>query len=159
VSAAPDLSTARHWLLRTCGPPCKPGDHDPHWHEAMGLLMALRTPPATVVRTGPLVVHLRNRVVTVDGAEVSLSPRETDLLIYLATHLGRCCRTYEILAAVWGTEWITGRKNRHGRRADLHVVTVYANRLRGRLGAAAELIDTSPRAGESWRRLRMEAPR
>jgi DNA-binding response OmpR family regulator len=149
VSAAPDLSTARHWLLRTCGPPCKPGDHDPHWHEMAGLLMATLTPPAAVVRTGPLVVHLRNRVVTVAGAEVGLSPRETDLLIYLATQIERRCPSREILAAVWGSEWITGRGD------DIQVINVNVNRLRGKLGPAGRLIDTVQFSGY---RLRMEAP-
>lgn len=152
MSAAPDISITRHWLLPSCGQTCQPGNHDPRWHEAIGMRTALLTPPATVVRTGPLTVDLREPMVAVDGQEVHVSGREWGMLRYLAVHVGRRCPTREILVAVWGREWDRGRPD------DMHITRTNLSRLRGRLGAAASLIESNVRGTgpTAWYCLRLE---
>lgn len=43
--------------------------------------------------------------VTRDGREVQLTPKEMDLLVYLARHRGNVCPTRRILEAVWGYDY------------------------------------------------------
>ena len=97
-----------------------------------------------VVRTGPLAIDLRARSVTVDGTEVHLTPREWDLLVYLARYTGRGMSLNEIVAGVFGPEYVTGfirrRANGKRRRDDHGLVRVLVNRLRNRLGPAGALI-------------------
>lgn len=133
------------WHLPGCGDDCRPQRHDPYAHEAHGLLLALRTPPATVVRTGGLVVDLDAvGTVRVDGRAVGLTDREWHLLAYLARHLGRFCPADDIIAAVWGPEWVSGDvyvcRDGIARRTDRRLVNVNANRLRAKLGTAGALI-------------------
>lgn len=147
MSVAPDLSTARHWLLPTCGQTCRPGNHDPLWHEAVGMRVALMTPPATVVRTGSLVVDLRRRAVTVVGEPVHLSVREWELLAHLALNVERRCPMHEVLGVLGDDSWPA----RTAKRAAAATMTM--GRLRAKLGVAAYLIDTVKNGGY---RLRLE---
>ena len=55
----------------------------------------------TPVTVGPLTVEPRTRRVTVDGRPVELSPKEFDLLAYLAARLGAVVSKRELLAEVW----------------------------------------------------------
>jgi len=50
---------------------------------------------------GGLYVDPRSRVVTVDGESVELSPREFDLLAYLAARPGQVVSKRELLTEVW----------------------------------------------------------
>ncbi len=58
--------------------------------------------PATRFASGPLVVDLERRRVTVDGAEVKLTPTEYKLLAVLVAHAGRVVTHKQLLTEVWG---------------------------------------------------------
>jgi two-component system KDP operon response regulator KdpE len=57
---------------------------------------------ATVIDLGDFHIDLSTRQVTVDGREVHLTPKEFDLLTYLARHSGKVITHRTLLAAVWG---------------------------------------------------------
>jgi two-component system, OmpR family, KDP operon response regulator KdpE len=68
---------------------------------------SLRRAPKTessreVIRTGDFHIDLATREVTVCGAEVRLTPKEFDLLVYLAENPNRVVPHRRLLAAVWG---------------------------------------------------------
>lgn len=54
---------------------------------------------------GSLRVDFERRTVTVAGAEVSLTPKEYDVLKYLVTHAEKALTHTLILRAVWGPEY------------------------------------------------------
>ncbi|GIE77255.1 DNA-binding response regulator [Actinoplanes philippinensis] len=76
-----------------------------------------------------LVVDRRARRVLMDGAEVALTPREYDLLAYLATEPGRLFTREQIMESVWDTNWFGPTKT-----LDVHI-----GALRRKLGAAIAL--------------------
>jgi two-component system, OmpR family, KDP operon response regulator KdpE len=55
-----------------------------------------------VVSFGGLVIDIPRRRVTWEGTEVALSPKEFDLLTFLARHAGKVVTHKQILTAVWG---------------------------------------------------------
>lgn len=55
-----------------------------------------------VVSLGGLEIDVPRRRATWHGAEVSLSPKEFDLLAFLARHAGKVVMHRQILTAVWG---------------------------------------------------------
>jgi two-component system, OmpR family, KDP operon response regulator KdpE len=55
-----------------------------------------------VVSIGDLEIDVPRRRVTWQGTEVSLSPKEFDLLAFLARHAGKVVTHRQILTAVWG---------------------------------------------------------
>jgi two-component system KDP operon response regulator KdpE len=57
------------------------------------------------VRIGPLLLDPASRRVEVDGREVSLTPREYELLKVLLAHAGRVASRARLLRAVWGQEY------------------------------------------------------
>ncbi|HXL98858.1 MAG TPA: response regulator transcription factor [Rhizomicrobium sp.] len=57
-----------------------------------------------IFREGGLGVDLVRRIVTRDGVEIKLSPREHDLLRLLVTHAGKVLTHKFILREVWGSE-------------------------------------------------------
>lgn len=59
------------------------------------------------VRIGPLVLTPARRRVEVDGREVSLTPREYELLKVLLAHAGRVASRARLLRAVWGAQYAT----------------------------------------------------
>ena len=65
--------------------------------------------------------------VEIDGARVSLTPREMDVLLVLAAQPGRVVRREEVDEAVWG-----GSMPRRDRSVD-----VWVKKLRGKLHSAA----------------------
>jgi len=77
---------------------------------------------APVVRTGVLEIDLARRVVSKQGREIELSPKEFDLLAALARRLGGVVRHRELLGAAWGSE-----------RADIQYLRVYISQLRAKL--------------------------
>ncbi len=54
------------------------------------------------LRSGPIVINLERRLVTVDAREVHLTPKEFDLLKMLATRAGQVVTHRTILRAIWG---------------------------------------------------------
>jgi DNA-binding response OmpR family regulator len=125
--------------------------HDPSAHAGYGIFLALRLgtswpSPAVprIVRTGPLVVDRRMYSAFVDGQRVSLSPRESDLLVYLAARIGELCRHDDILRGAWGPEYVLGQRRRRHRKgttnADWDVLRATMSRLKAKLGGAMGLI-------------------
>jgi DNA-binding response OmpR family regulator len=82
------------------------------------------TPPATqqTLTDGDLFVDLARRIVRRKGAEIALTVREFDLLVFLMRHPGRVYRRAELLEQVWG--WTFG---------DQSTVTVHMRRLREKI--------------------------
>ena len=88
-------------------------------------------PDHDVVRHGPLTVDLRTRKVSVNGAEVQLTPKEFDILECLASDPGRVQGRQDILEAAWDTNWYGPTK----------VLDVHITSLRRKLGVPG-LIET-----------------
>jgi two-component system, OmpR family, KDP operon response regulator KdpE len=57
---------------------------------------------APVFQSGGLTVDLARRVVTVDGGEVKLTPKEYELLRVLVIHAGKVLTHQHLLREVWG---------------------------------------------------------
>jgi two-component system, OmpR family, KDP operon response regulator KdpE len=55
-----------------------------------------------VVRVGSLCIDLARRIVSIDGAEVQLTPKEYRLLDVLARHAGNVVSHQQLLKDVWG---------------------------------------------------------
>ncbi|WP_199439816.1 winged helix-turn-helix domain-containing protein [Umezawaea beigongshangensis] len=82
------------------------------------------------------------------GSPVELSRLEFDLLLFLCEHPDRVHRRRDLLFHVWG-----------GGQAGVRTVDVHVRRIRGKLGAAADLISTVRGIGylvESGQRVRVE---
>jgi len=58
-----------------------------------------------VFQTGGLAIDFERRRVTVDGAEVHLTPTEYEVLKYLATNAGKVITHRILLRAVWGPQY------------------------------------------------------
>ena len=98
---------------------------------------AAREPAA--LEAGPLVLDQARREVRLDGRELALTPREFELLYFLARHPGRVFSRDELLSKVWGYDY----------RGETRTVDVHVRRLRAKLGpeAGARLISTVTGAG------------
>ncbi|MFF7601283.1 response regulator transcription factor [Streptomyces mirabilis] len=90
---------------------------------------ASAAPPAAAVpqRLGPLELDRRTREVRLQGSEVALSPREFDLLAYLAQDPGAVHSRQQIMDAVWDPHFFGPTKT-----LDAHIAA-----LRRKLGDAA----------------------
>ncbi|MFD2417250.1 response regulator transcription factor [Amycolatopsis pigmentata] len=73
---------------------------------------------------GDLVLHPDARQATLDGAALSLTTREFDLLAFFVTHPGVAFSRVELLEKVWGWEF-----------GDQSTVTVHVRRLREKIEA------------------------
>ncbi len=72
------------------------------------------------------------RSASVDGGRLDLSPKEYDLLIYLAENKGRAMSREQILNNVWGYDYF----------GDLRTVDTHINRLRTKMGTVSNLSQT-----------------
>jgi two-component system phosphate regulon response regulator PhoB len=99
------------------------------------------------ITIGPLVIDRSEHRVSVDGHEVELTPTEYKLLLTLAERRGRVQSRTHLLETVW-----EAAPDIQTRTVDMHV-----QRLRAKLGAAGDLIETvrgfgyrlrAPRSGE-----------
>lgn len=137
------------WWRPDCGDGCSEEGHDLDAHVMHGRLLERQERAGQIVRTGPLTVDLTTETVSVNGHEIRLSRREYDLLAYLARHLGQWRRGEQILAAVWGPEWVTRawrtRAGAKPTRADTNILNTNRHRLRVRLGPAGVLVETRHR--------------
>ncbi|MBE3599103.1 MAG: response regulator transcription factor [Limnochordaceae bacterium] len=77
------------------------------------------------LRFAGLVIDPAARQVWKDGQEVALTPREFDLLLFLARHPHQVFTREQLFEAVWGERYL---------EADSNTVTVHIRRLRSRLG-------------------------
>ncbi|HSG81841.1 MAG TPA: response regulator transcription factor [Gemmatimonadota bacterium] len=95
-----------------------------------------------VLRAGSLVVEVEAHRVTVDGNDVNLTPKEFGLLRCLMERRGRIQSRQDLLEVVWETT-----ADIETRTVDMHV-----GRLRTKLGAAGEQIETVRSFGYRFRR-------
>jgi two-component system KDP operon response regulator KdpE len=59
---------------------------------------------STLLEAGDFRIDLENRNVAVRGRETHLTPKEFDLLVYLASHAGKVLTHRTLLTAIWGGE-------------------------------------------------------
>jgi two-component system, OmpR family, phosphate regulon response regulator PhoB len=84
------------------------------------------------IEAGRLRIDTESCRVTVSGAEVELTTTEFKLLLYLAQRAGRVLSREVLLQQVWGYNYV----------GDTRTVDTHLTRLRGKLGAAGEMIKT-----------------
>jgi len=72
------------------------------------------------------------RFVTIEGSRLDLTPKEYDLLVYLAENKGRALSREQILNHIWSFDYF----------GDLRTVDTHINRLRTKMGSHSSLIQT-----------------
>ena len=87
--------------------------------------------------SGVLTVDLDAREARLAGARLELTPREFDLLAFLARHPGRALSRDELLRKVWGYDYV----------GETRTVDVHVRRLRAKLGQTHVCIETVLGAG------------
>jgi two-component system KDP operon response regulator KdpE len=63
-------------------------------------------PEPAIFDSGDFHIDLEKRKVTVRGAEVHLTPKEFDLMVYFVKHAGKVLTHRTLLAAVWGGDYV-----------------------------------------------------
>ena len=81
---------------------------------------------------GELTIDTASHTVRVSGEEVALTPKEFDLLVFLASNKGIALSREKILQKVWNYDYFG-----EDRTVDTHV-----KMLRGHLGACRKMIVT-----------------
>lgn len=81
---------------------------------------------------GDLVIDKPGRQVYLAGDRIELSPKEFDLLLYLAENAGIALSREQILSAVWDYDYLGD-----GRTVDTHI-----KKIRAKLGNKSDLIQT-----------------
>lgn len=81
---------------------------------------------------GDLVIDKPGRQVYLAGKKIELSPKEFDLLLYLAENAGIALSREQILNAVWDYDYLGD-----GRTVDTHI-----KKIRAKLGDKSDLIQT-----------------
>jgi DNA-binding response OmpR family regulator len=110
--------------------------------ELVARLRALlrRARPAggpAVLEVGALRVDPLAREITFEKRVIPLTPREFDLLAFLAHHPGRVLSREELLRKVWGYDYV----------GTTRTVDVHVRRLRAKLGEKQRVIETVTGAG------------
>ena len=110
--------------------------------ELMARLQALlrRARPVkteTVIEAGDLRIDPLARETTLRGRTLALTPREFDLIAFLASRPGRVHSREELLRKVWGYDYL----------GETRTVDVHVRRLRAKFGARTRLIETVTGAG------------
>ncbi len=90
-----------------------------------------------VIVQGGLRIDPDAREVAIGGRRVVLTPREFDLLAFLARHTGRVVSRDELLRKVWGYDFL----------GETRTVDVHVRRLRMKLGEERVRIETVTGAG------------
>jgi two-component system KDP operon response regulator KdpE len=99
--------------------------------------------PTGVLRNGSITLDATRRLVTVSEHELSLTPREYELLRVMLASPGRVLTRGRLLRAVWGTAYTE----------EGHYLHVYVSRLRRKLaeadpdGDARDLVTAEPGIG------------
>jgi two-component system OmpR family response regulator len=87
------------------------------------------------LQMGPLIIDAGKRTVLLQGAAVTLTAREFDLLLHFCRHPGHVFSRAQLLDSVWG----------YGHEGYEHTVNSHINRLRAKIEsdpAHPELIET-----------------
>jgi DNA-binding response OmpR family regulator len=92
---------------------------------------------AGVIEVGELRIDTLSREAAWKGRPLTLTPREFDLLAFLASRPGRVSSREELLRKVWGYDFVG-----ESRTVDVHV-----RRLRAKLGGKGRVIETVLGAG------------
>lgn len=92
---------------------------------------------SAAIERGDLRIDFDAREVTVAGRKLTLTPREFDLLAFLARHPGRVVSRDELLRKVWGYDYL----------GETRTVDVHVRRLRMKLGGETAYIETVTGAG------------
>ena len=79
-----------------------------------------------------LVIDEVARIVTNNGERLDLSPKEYELLVYLAVNRKVALSREQILNALWGYDYF----------GDLRTVDTHIKKLRAKLGDKGDLIET-----------------
>ena len=95
------------------------------------------SPPASILKYGPIVIDSDRHQVVVDGTEIRLTAKEFLLLQYLVQHRGRGLSRDLLLTDVWGYQYTGGT-----RTVDVHI-----RRLREKLPILAAAIETVKQFG------------
>ena len=89
------------------------------------------------VAAGDLTISTAAREATYRGKRLALTPREFELLAFLARNPGRVLSREELLRKVWGYDYV----------GETRTVDVHVRRLRAKLGAKQNVIETVTGAG------------
>lgn len=95
------------------------------------------------IKIGNFAIDLETRVVSVNKHEVHLTPKEFDLLVYMARHPGKVLTHRTLLNAVWGGQSVRSAE----------YLWVFINQLRKKIepGSTPQYILTEPRIGYRFR--------
>lgn len=91
---------------------------------------------------GDLKIDRKAHAATVAGEPLQLSPKEFELLVFLAKHEGKVLARDYILDSVWGYEY----------DGDPRTVDTHIKKLRAKLGSEGKLIATVIRSGYKFER-------
>jgi DNA-binding response OmpR family regulator len=94
-----------------------------------------------VIKIDDLVIDIAGYETKISGRRIDLTHQEFELLRYLAQHRGRVFTRQALLERAWGYQYAGGT-----RTVDIHV-----RRLRSKLGASGELIETVRNVGYKLR--------
>ena len=72
------------------------------WGARLRRGQAAQRDASPVLEAGDFRVDLENRRVSVKGAEVHLTPKEYDLMVYLVSHPGKVLTHRTLLTSIWG---------------------------------------------------------
>ena len=92
---------------------------------------------APAIVRGALQIDGESREAVLAGRRLTLTPREFDLLAFLARHAGRVLSREELLRKVWGYDYL----------GETRTVDVHVRRLRMKLGEAHPFIETVTGSG------------
>lgn len=100
--------------------------------RVQALLRRLETENSQVIQLDGLEIDESGRLVFVDGDLVELSPKEFELLLYLAKNPGRALSRDQILNAVWNFDYY----------GDARTVDTHVKKVRLKLGNRGDTIQT-----------------
>lgn len=89
-------------------------------------------PETEELQSTGLIIDEEAHSVRINQVEITLSPKEYDLLLYLYTNKGKALSRQQILDKVWDYDYY----------GDLRTVDTHINRLRNKLGNYGNLIQT-----------------
>jgi DNA-binding response OmpR family regulator len=92
---------------------------------------------AGAVEVGDLTIDAHSREAAWKGKPLTLTPKEFELLAFLAGRPGRVFSREELLRKVWGYDYV----------GETRTVDVHVRRLRAKLGARSHVIETVKGAG------------
>jgi DNA-binding response OmpR family regulator len=84
-----------------------------------------------------LVIDVLSHKVSLEGSEITLTPKEYDLLLYFSSNHGIVLSREKILDTIWGMDFY----------GDLRTVDTYIKRVREKLGTKGYLLSTVRGAG------------